>query len=113
MEVINSERLSRRQVEHLTDPPVARALFGSTRFAWLWLILRIYIGYEWLSAALGKLGNPAWTGDKAGTALTGFVKGALAKTAGDHPDVQSWYGAFLQNVVLPNARVWSYLVTFG
>ena len=27
--------------------------------------------------------------------------------------MQGWYAAFLQNVVLPNARVWSYLITFG
>jgi thiosulfate dehydrogenase [quinone] large subunit len=95
------------------DSPFARALFGDVRWAWIWLIIRLYAGYEWLSAGLGKINNPAWTGSKAGSALTGFVKGALAKTAGDHPDVQAWYGTFLNNVVLPNAAVWGYVIAIG
>jgi thiosulfate dehydrogenase (quinone) large subunit len=39
--------------------------------------------------------------------------GALAKTAGDHPDVSGWYATFLQQVALPNAVIFSYLVTFS
>jgi hypothetical protein len=27
----------------IPDPPIAFALFQSTRFAWLWLILRVYL----------------------------------------------------------------------
>jgi thiosulfate dehydrogenase [quinone] large subunit len=100
-------------VTEITDSPVARALFGDTRFAWIWLILRLYIGWEWLQAGWGKLNNPAWTGSKAGAALTGFINGALTKTTGEHPDVQAWYAWFLQHVVLPNAHVWSYLVAWG
>ena len=95
------------------DPPITRFLFGDVRMSWLWLVLRLYLGYEWFVAGLGKLQNPVWVGSKAGVAITGFVNGALAKTAGEHPDVQGWYGAFLQSVVLPNARLWSYLITFG
>ncbi len=67
------------------DPPVAKALFGNTRWAWIWLILRLYAGYEWLSAGVGKVQSPVWVGGQAGVAITGFVKGALAKTAG-------WWG---------------------
>jgi thiosulfate dehydrogenase (quinone) large subunit len=63
----------RNRVEGLEDPPVAKALFGDVRFAWLWLILRLYLGYQWLMAGLGKLGNPAWTGANAGAAVSGFV----------------------------------------
>src|SRR6476620_11726633 len=33
---------------YFEEPPVARRLFGSTTFAWLWLILRLYLGWEWL-----------------------------------------------------------------
>ena len=95
------------------EPPVSRFLFADTRIAWLWLIARLYAGYEWLVAGTEKLGDPAWTGAKAGTALTGFVKGALSKTAGAHPDVTGWYGAFLQNVVLPNAATFGWIVAIG
>jgi thiosulfate dehydrogenase [quinone] large subunit len=37
----------------------------------------------------------------------------LTKATGEHPDVQSWYAAFLHNVVLPHAGTWSYFVSFG
>ena len=113
MNWIDSPTVQKGAVQRLSDPPVARALFGEVRWAWIWLIVRLYVGSQWLTAGLGKLGNPAWTGDKAGAAITGFVQGALAKTAGEHPDVQGWYAGFLQNVVLPNASFWSYLVTLG
>lgn len=111
---MTSEPLSRR-VSEIPEPPLARLLFADTRLAPLWLIIRLYVGYEWLVAGWGKITNPAgvWVGAKAGTALTGFIQGALQKTSGDHPDVAGWYASFLQNVVLPNAALWSYFVAFG
>ncbi|MDQ3856427.1 MAG: DoxX family membrane protein [Chloroflexota bacterium] len=77
------------------------------------LPIRLYVGYEWLSAGLEKVGSPVWTGSKAGVALTGFTKGAIAQTTGEHPSVQGWYGWFLQHAVLPNATLFSYMVSFG
>jgi thiosulfate dehydrogenase [quinone] large subunit len=109
-----SQALSRR-VSEIPEPPLARLLFADTRLAPLWLIIRLYVGYEWLVAGWGKITNPAgvWVGAKAGTAITGFVQGALQKTSGGHPDVTGWYAGFLQNIVLPNATLWSYLVAYG
>jgi thiosulfate dehydrogenase [quinone] large subunit len=100
------------------DPPAAKFLFGDTRMAWLWVILRVYIGWQWLVAGYDKMINPVWFGDKAGVAITGFVNGALAKTAaalppGAHADVPAWYAWFLQNLVLPYAPFWSRIVTIG
>jgi thiosulfate dehydrogenase [quinone] large subunit len=112
-ETLKTNQLKVRSIQALQDPPVARALFGETRWAWIWLIVRLYVGYEWLLAGYEKLINPVWFGDKAGVAITGFVNGALAKTAGDHPEVQGWYASFLQNVVLANPKLWSYLITIG
>ena len=97
----------------IREPPFSRLLFADTRTSWLWLVVRLYLGYEWISSGLTKLGSDAWTGPHAGAAITGFAKGALAKTAGDHPDVQSWYGAFLQGVVMPHAGAFARLVTAG
>lgn len=113
MNTVNTSRDPRRFVTHIEESPISGALFGDVRWAWLWLILRVYIGWQWLQAGWGKLSNPAWTGSEAGQAITGFVTGALAKAEGARPDVQGWYAGFLQNVVLPNARLWSYLVVFG
>lgn len=100
-------------VKTLEEPPVSRALFGGIRWAWIWLIIRLYVGYEWLMAGIGKVGSPAWTGENAGAAITGFVTGALTKTTGDHPDVQAWYAWFLNTLVLPYAKFWSILVAWG
>jgi thiosulfate dehydrogenase [quinone] large subunit len=100
-------------IQALEDPPIAQALLGSIRWAWVWLPIRLYLGWQWLQAGRGKLGSPGWTGDKAGAAIAGFVQGALSKTGGEHPDVQAWYAAFLENLVLPNASFWSFLVTWG
>jgi thiosulfate dehydrogenase [quinone] large subunit len=111
--MIGNREERRRYVDRLTDPPVAVSLFDEVKWAWVWLILRLYVGYEWLTAGLGKLGNPAWTGANAGAALNGFIQGALKQTGGEHPNVQGWYATFLQDVVLPNRVAWSYLVTFG
>jgi len=100
-------------VSHIEEPPFARDLFGSTRWAWFWLMIRLYAGYQWIEAGWGKLHNPAWVGSKSGTALTGFIQGALSKTSGAHPDVQAWYAWFLNQLVLPYPGFWSYLVSIG
>ena len=39
----------------IPEPPLARFLFADTRMAVVWLIVRLYIGYEWLAAGWDKL----------------------------------------------------------
>jgi len=86
---------------------------ASTHSAPLWLIVRLYLGWEWFIAGWEKVMNPAWFGTEAGAALNGFIQGALGKTGGAHPDVQMWYAAFLKGVVLPNLEIWSNAVAVG
>jgi len=109
------QRNPRSHLLEIPEPNITRFLFADTRLAPLWTLIRLYIGYEWLIAGWGKLTNPAgvWVGAKAGTAVSGFLNGALHKTGGEHPDVQGFYAWFLQNVALPNATLMSYLVTYG
>jgi thiosulfate dehydrogenase [quinone] large subunit len=97
----------------IEDPPIARFLFGDVRLSWIWLIIRLFTGYEWLTAGWEKVTNPAWVGAQAGTGLTGFVNNALTQTTGTHANVQMWYAWFLQNIILPAAPVWSWIVSFG
>ena len=54
----------------IADPPLAVFLFSNTRMAWFWLILRVYLGWQWVNAGWGKFNNPAWM--DGGTALKGF-----------------------------------------
>lgn len=97
----------------IQDPPIAQALFGDVRWAWIWLLVRLYVGWQWLHEGIEKAESPFWTGAQAGLFLEKWVTFALTKTQGAHPDVQWWYAAFLKTVVLPHAAVWSYAVTYG
>src|SRR3989344_4121830 len=101
------------QTQQIPEPAFSKFLFSDTRIAYFWLVVRLYVGYEWLMAGWNKLGNPAWTGDNAGAAVKGFLTGALAKTGGAHPDVSSWYASFIENVAMPNTSIFSYLVVYG
>lgn len=97
----------------IPEPPLSRFFFSDTKMSWLWLIIRVYVGWEWLVAGWEKVINPAWTGPTAGGALHGFLLGAIAKTGGAHPNVASWYADFLKNAVLPNTMVFSNIVAVG
>jgi len=86
---------------------------ANTKSSWLWLIIRVYLGWEFLIAGWEKFTSPAWIGSSVGTGISGFVQGALAKTGGLHPDVQMWYASFLQTAVSAHPVVWSYAITYG
>lgn len=76
-------------------------------------LVRLYVGLQWLEAGLSKITSSVWTGDKAGAAISGFLNSSLAKTGGEHPDVQWWYAEFIKNIALPNKVIFSYLVSYG
>ncbi len=97
MAVVRNERVQ------LTDPPLARFLFGDTRVAWLWLILRLWLGYNWLSSGYDKLINPAWT--VTGSALKGFWSGAVVTTP-KPVAAYDWYRQFLQYLLNIQAYTW-------
>lgn len=97
----------------ITNPPLARFLFNNTKSAWFWLVVRLYVGWAWLQAGSQKVMNEAWTGADTGSALTGFINGALQKVSGPHPDVQTWCAWFLQHVVLPHVEIWSIAIAWG
>jgi thiosulfate dehydrogenase [quinone] large subunit len=112
MSTIDSAKTS-STVLTLEDPPIIRFLFGDVRLSWIWLIIRLYAGYKWVSAGWSKITNPAWVGTQAGTGLTSFVDNALKQTGGAHPNVTLWYAWFLQHVILPVVPVWGVIVAFG
>ena len=98
----------------ITDSPVARALFSDTRWAWLWLVMRLYVGYTWITSGLGKLSNPAWV--QTGEALKGFWQKAVAiPEAPARPLIAfGWYRVFLQTLLDSGSYTWfSKLVVAG
>ena len=100
-------------ISELSNPKILENLFGNPNWSWIWLVMRLYLGINWFKAGIAKVGNPVWTGEKAGVAVNGFLNGALVKTTGEHPSVQAWYGWFVENLALPNAKIFSYLVAYG
>lgn len=97
--------------ERFPEPAISRFFFGSTGAAALWFVVRMNVGAQWFIAGWEKVESPAW--GTSGTALKGFVAGALAKSSGANPAVQGWYAGFLQNFVEPNAGFFSFIVTWG
>lgn len=100
-------------VSMIPEPPVSKFFFANTATALFWLVVRVYVGWQWVEAGWEKVINPTWFGPTAGGAIKGFLMGTLAKTAGEHPSVQGWYGAFIKGFVLPNAFVFSNVVAVG
>lgn len=97
----------------IEEPKFVQYILSNPKFSWFWLIVRVYVGWQWLQAGWEKVHDSTWVGSQAGSSLSGFLNGALHKTSGAHPDVAGWYGWFLQNVVLPHPSFWSHLVSYG
>ncbi|GAB4442983.1 MAG: DoxX family membrane protein [Anaerolineae bacterium] len=98
----------------IEDPPVARFIFDDTRFAPVWLVVRVLVGLVWLESGLGKFGNPAWV--QTGEALRGFWERAVAvPDAPARPAIAfDWYRNFLQGMLDSGAYVWfAKLVALG
>lgn len=90
----------------INDPPFVVDLFNKTRWSWLWLLMRLYIGYTWLTSGLEKFENPAWV--QTGEALKGFWTRAVAVP---EPPARpliafDWYRAFIQSMLDSQAYTW-------
>lgn len=68
-------------------------------------VIRVYLGYTWLTAGLGKA--------MGGFDASGFIQGAIASAGGENPAVQGWWAAFLETFALPYAGVFSFMVAWG
>ena len=88
-------------------------LFEDKRSSIIWLVARIYVGWQWFHAGWEKLMSQAWVGSNAGSAISGFLNGALAKAGGEHADVMNFYAWLIKHAFLPGAPLMSYLVVAG
>ena len=96
----------RRSVATITNPPFIMSLLNSTRWAWLWLIIRLYVGYTWLTSGWSKITNPAWT--QTGLALQGFWERAIIiPEAPARPAITfDWYSGFIQTLLEGGHYTW-------
>jgi thiosulfate dehydrogenase [quinone] large subunit len=81
-------------------------LFGQVRWAWIWLILRLYLGYTWISSGIEKISSPAWM--NGGAALKGFWQGAIVvPDAPARPAIAfGWYRQFIQAMLDAGTYTW-------
>jgi thiosulfate dehydrogenase [quinone] large subunit len=102
-------KMTRREIQ---DPPIARLLFSDTRMAWVWLVVRVYLGYEWLEAGWHKL-TPEWLG--GGEALRGFWERAVQLPESGRPPIAfDWYRNFIQFMLETESYTWfAKLIAFG
>jgi thiosulfate dehydrogenase [quinone] large subunit len=99
----------------IQDPPIARFLFQGTIASWLWLVVRVYVGYDFLEAGWHKFTDPAWM-NGSGQGILGFWTRAVAiPDAPAKPLITfDWYRSFLQFLIDTNSAGWfSYVIVFG
>jgi thiosulfate dehydrogenase [quinone] large subunit len=97
----------------IEDPPLARFLFSDTRLASVWTVIRVLIGYSWLTAGLHKLSDASWM--VTGEALKGYWTNAVAIPEAGRPLITfDWYRGFIQGLLDSGSYVWfAKFVTFG
>jgi thiosulfate dehydrogenase [quinone] large subunit len=95
---------------------VADWLYRSKAASLLWLVARLWLGYEWLNAGYQKL----WGSEKAafwnggGAGVKGFATAGVAGSAGGRSGASyGWWAGFLHNFVIPNSSWIAKLVTLS
>lgn len=95
------------------DPPLAAFLFGNTLMGWVWLVVRVWLGYGWIKSALTKVTEPAWV--QTGVALKGFWERAIVIPEKGRPPISfDWYRDFIQYLINTESYTWfAKLVAYG
>jgi thiosulfate dehydrogenase [quinone] large subunit len=96
------------------EPSVVSMLLNHPLAAWLWLPVRVWLGWQWLTAGWEKVTNPAWL--QTGVALKGFLAGSVsAVSASGKPVIHYvWYSDFLKVLISSGSYVWmAKLVSVG
>ncbi len=88
------------------EPSFVALLLNRPLAAWLWLPIRLWLGWQWLNAGWEKLENPAWM--QTGAALMGFLMGAVSAVSKSGAPVihYTWYSAFLKVLIASGSYVW-------
>jgi len=95
------------------EPSFITKLLSHPLAAWLWLPIRVWLGWQWLNAGWEKFNNPAWL--QTGAGLKGFLMGATKLSAtGTSAIHYAWYASFLKLLISSGAYVaMAKIVTIG
>lgn len=101
-------------VEKFREASMMLAFLRKPFMAPVWLIVRVLVGWQWLTAGWEKVANPApWFGAQAGAAVAGMVNGAVKMTTGAHANVLGAPAAIAHAIVIPTAGFWGAVVPFA
>jgi thiosulfate dehydrogenase [quinone] large subunit len=98
-----------QSITYYEEPRVSKWLFASPQAGLIWLVVRVWLGYQWLHAGWEKVigysgGTFSWkfgmTDDswlRTSAGLKGFAGFALQGAGGAHASVNyGWYASFLR-----------------
>jgi thiosulfate dehydrogenase [quinone] large subunit len=91
-------------------------LYRSHEASFIWLIVRLWLGYQWLNAGYQKIWGSEksafWFGGGAG--VKGFATaGVVGSTTGKGGASYGWWAGFLHNFVVPNASWIGRFISLG
>ncbi len=80
-------------------------LLNDTRAGWLWLVLRVWLGWQWFKAGQAKSADPDWM--DTGVAIRGYWERAVAvPESGRTPIAFDWYRGVIQSLLDAEAHRW-------
>lgn len=87
-------------------------IFRDNRFSLLWLVVRAWVGLQWLEAGWHKLNDPKWM---AGESIRGFWMRAAGLLPDTKPLIKyGWYESFITWLAQSGQNVWfGKLIAFG
>ena len=97
----------------IQDPPIAQFLFQNSKASVIWLVVRLYLGYEWIEAGWHKFTDPAWM--ETGQGILGYWTRALGNAPNGKPIITyEWYRTFIQFLVDSGSHPWfAKVIVFG
>lgn len=78
-------------VTEFPDPPWYRWLFARPAAAPIWLLVRLYVGWQWIDSGWGKVTGDGWV-NNGGAALQGFWERVVAVPEEGRPAIT--YGPY-------------------
>jgi thiosulfate dehydrogenase (quinone) large subunit len=101
------------KAHNVDEPQFVKTLFNDRRLSVFWLIVRVWLGWQWISSSLTKINNPAWV--ENGQALRGYWTNAVAIPESGRPPISfDWYRGFIQFLLDTESYTWfAKLVAYG
>lgn len=115
------------QRQTFEDPRPVKFLFGSPGIGFVWFFLRVYLGWQWLSAGLHKVHGDSsigWVRDgtnaqgkfvNGGDSILGYWQRAVTvPEKGSPPITYDWFRDYLQFMIDHRWNGWmTYVIAYG